>query len=247
MAEHVQDRYFAGFGIASVVLMFAGLIIGSTDHDRTLTITSSPAQVARAIGSPAGSGTWAGAYIELLSFGFFLAFAVWACAKLGGGLLGQVARACATSYATLSIASLAVLDAIAYRSGKGISVQLGRALVTVNEALYVGFVVPRRVLSPVRRRPGAFVGASCARAKRNRRRRDPARDDSRAPRQPRPDELHPLAGLDRRCQYRLGAWNEGTSSRASDAAKRVDRENAARRAETSPRPVSSAGFTSGCA
>jgi hypothetical protein len=138
MNDHLQDRTFAGFGIASVVLMLAGLIIGSTDHDRTITITSSSAEVARAIASPAGSGTWVGAYIELLSFGFFLAFAVWACAKLGGGLLGQIARACATSYATLSIASLALLDAIAYRSGKGMSVQLGSTLVTVNEALYVG-------------------------------------------------------------------------------------------------------------
>jgi hypothetical protein len=138
MNDHLQDRIFAGFGIASVVLMLAGLIIGSTDHDRTITITSSSAEVARAIASPAGSGTWVGAYVELLSFGFFLAFAVWACAKLGGGLLGQIARACATSYATLSIASLALLDAIAYRSGKGMSVQLGSTLVTVNEALYVG-------------------------------------------------------------------------------------------------------------
>ena len=138
MNDHLQDRLFAGFGIASVVLMLAGLIIGSTDHDRTVTITSSSAEVARAIASPAGSGTWVGAYVELLSFGFFLAFAVWACARLGGGLLGQVARACATSYATLSIASLGLLDAIAYRSGKGMSVQLGSTLVTVNEALYVG-------------------------------------------------------------------------------------------------------------
>jgi len=138
MTQHVQDRYFAGFGIASVVLMLAGVIIGSADHNRTLTITSSSAQVARAIASPAGTGTWVGAYVELLSFGFFLAFAVWACAKLGGGLLGQVARACATSYATLSIASLGLLDAIAYRSGKGMSVELGSTLVTVNEALYVG-------------------------------------------------------------------------------------------------------------
>ena len=138
MNDHLQDRTFAGFGIASVVLMFAGLIIGSTDHDRTITITSSSAEVARAIASPAGSGTWVGAYVELLSFGFFLAFAVWACAKLGGGLLGQLARACATSYATLSIASLGLLDAIAYRSGKGMSVQLGSTLITVNEALYVG-------------------------------------------------------------------------------------------------------------
>jgi hypothetical protein len=138
MTEHAQDRYFAGFGIASVVLMLAGVVIGSADHNRTLTITSSSARVAHAIGSPAGSGTWVGAYIELLSFGFFLAFAVWACAKLGGGLLGQIARAFATSYATLSIASLGLLDAIAYRSGKGMSVQLGSTLVTVNEALYVG-------------------------------------------------------------------------------------------------------------
>ncbi len=138
MTEHAQDRCFAGFGIASVVLMLAGVVIGSADHNRTLTITSSSARVAQAIGSPAGSGTWVGAYIELLSFGFFLAFAVWACAKLGGGLLGQIARACATSYATLSIASLGLLDAIAYRSGKGMSVQLGSTLVTVNEALYVG-------------------------------------------------------------------------------------------------------------
>ena len=138
MNDHLQDRLFAGFGIASVVLMLAGLIIGSTDHDRTVTITSSSAEVARAIASPAGSGTWVGAYVELLSFGFFLAFAVWACARLGGGLLGQVARACATSYATLSIASLGLLDAIAYQSGKGMSVQLGSTLVTVNEALYVG-------------------------------------------------------------------------------------------------------------
>lgn len=138
MNDHLQNRLFAGFGIASVVLMLAGLIIGSTDHDRTVTITSSSAEVARAIASPAGSGTWVGAYVELLSFGFFLAFAVWACARLGGGLLGQVARACATSYATLSIASLGLLDAIAYQSGKGMSVQLGSTLVTVNEALYVG-------------------------------------------------------------------------------------------------------------
>ena len=99
MNDHLQDPTFAGFGIASVVLMLAGLIIGSTDHDRTITITSSSAKVARAIASPAGSGTWVGAYVELLSFGFFLAFAVWACAKLGGGLLGQLARACATIYA----------------------------------------------------------------------------------------------------------------------------------------------------
>ena len=76
--------------------------------------------------------------MELLSFGFFLAFAVWACSKLGGGLLGQIAHGAAVSYATLSVASLAVIDAISYRAGHGLNVQLGRTLVSVNEALYVG-------------------------------------------------------------------------------------------------------------
>jgi hypothetical protein len=93
--------------------------------------------VAHALAKPAGSAAWIGAYIELLSFGCFLAFAIWACAKLGGGLLGQIAAAAATSYTTVSIASLAVMDALTYRAGKGMSVQLGSTIVTLNEALYV--------------------------------------------------------------------------------------------------------------
>ncbi len=137
MNERLQDRVFAGFGIVSVALMLAGVGIGSIGHNRTLTISSTPAQVAHALAEPAGVATWIGAYIELLSFGCFLAFAIWACAKLGGGLLGQIARAAATGYTTLSIASLGVMDAIAYRSGKGMDVQLGSTLVAVNQALYV--------------------------------------------------------------------------------------------------------------
>ena len=137
MNDRQQDRFFAGAGIASVVLTLAGFGIGSIGQSRTLTISSTPAQVAHALAEPAGSATWVGAYIELLSFGCFLAFAIWACAKLGGGVLGQIARAAATAYTTLSIASLGLMDAIAYRSGKGIGAQLGSTLVTVNEALYV--------------------------------------------------------------------------------------------------------------
>ena len=44
---------------------------------------------------------WVGAYLELLSVGAFLAFAVWACVKLGGGLLGAIGHAAAAGYATL--------------------------------------------------------------------------------------------------------------------------------------------------
>src|SRR5207247_11322809 len=77
-------------------------------------------------------------YLELLSCGFFLAFALWACAKLGGGLLGRIAGSAATAYAAVGVASLAVGDAIEYRAGHGVGVQLGSALITLNQALYVG-------------------------------------------------------------------------------------------------------------
>jgi len=137
MTQRLHDRLFAGSGIASVALMLAGAGIGTLGHNRNLTISSSPSDVASALAKPASTVYWAGAYIELLSFGFFLAFAIWACAKLGGGVLGQIARAAATGYATVSIGGLAVMDAIAYRSGKGMDIQLGTTLVTLGEALYV--------------------------------------------------------------------------------------------------------------
>jgi hypothetical protein len=138
MNERTQDRLFAVCGIASVALMLAGVGIAALGGREFATISSSPAEITNALAKPAGTALWAGAYIELLSFGCFLAFAIWACARLGGGLLGAIARAAATSYATLSIASLAVGDAIAYRAGHGVGVQLGSALITINEALFVG-------------------------------------------------------------------------------------------------------------
>lgn len=137
MNERTQDRLFAAGGIASVVLMLAGVAIGAAGGRNFATISSSQAQIAHALAKPAGTAVWAGAYIELLSFGCFLAFAVWACAKLGGGLLGTIARTAATSYATLSVASLGLMDAIEYRAGHGMGLQLGTTLITVNEALFV--------------------------------------------------------------------------------------------------------------
>jgi hypothetical protein len=136
MIGRTQDRLFAACGIAFVALELTGVAIGGKTHH--LTVSSTATGIAHALAKPASTLSWVGGYLELLSFGFFLAFAVWACTKLGGGLLGQIARAAGTSYATLSIASLGVVDALSYRAGHGISIQLGRALVTVNEALYVG-------------------------------------------------------------------------------------------------------------
>jgi hypothetical protein len=137
MTERIHDRLFAASGVASVALMLAGVVIGSTGGRQFVTVTSSPSDIAAAIAKPVGTAAWAGAYLEVLSFGCFLAFAMWACTTLGGGLLSQIARAAATSYVTVSLASLAVMDALAYRSGHGIGLQLGTALVTFNEALFV--------------------------------------------------------------------------------------------------------------
>jgi uncharacterized protein YebE (UPF0316 family) len=57
--------------------------------------------------------------------------------RLGGGLLGAIAGAAATGYTTLSIGALGVGDALAYRAGHGMDVQLATTLITLNEAVYV--------------------------------------------------------------------------------------------------------------
>lgn len=139
MDEHTHDRLFAGLGIAFVVLELVGSIIASVGgKTHNLTISSTPTQIAHAVAKSAGTAVWIGAYLEVLSVGAFLAFAVWACAKLGGGLLGAIGRTAATGYSTLIVASLGVTAALAYRAGHGIGVQLATTLVTLNEALYVG-------------------------------------------------------------------------------------------------------------
>lgn len=138
MNERTQDRLFAACGIASVVLLHVGLFLAIASGGAFVTLASSPSKVAHALAKPAGTGVWVGAYLELLSFGAFLAFAVWATAKLGGGLLGAVARSIGTSYAAISIASLCVWGTVEFRAGHGIGTQLATVLSNLNEALYVG-------------------------------------------------------------------------------------------------------------
>src|SRR5438034_5348874 len=124
MNERTQDRLFAGCGIAFVVLGLVGAIIAmAAGKTHSLTISSTPAQIAHAVGKPVSTTVWIGGYLEVLSVGAFLAFAVWACARLGGGLLGAIGRTAATAYAAVTIGSLAVMAAIAYRAGHGMGVQ----------------------------------------------------------------------------------------------------------------------------
>jgi hypothetical protein len=136
MSERTQNRLFAASGIAFVVLELVGFGLGGPTHQ--LTVTSSAAKIADTLGKPAETLSWVGAYLDLLSVGAFLAFAISACTRLGGGLLAQIGRAAATSYAAVMMASLALMDTVAYRAGHGLSVSLGRTLVTANEALFVG-------------------------------------------------------------------------------------------------------------
>ncbi len=137
MKHTSHERLFAAFGIGSVVVELAGVAIGAIGGRPFVTITSSPADVRSAFDSSVGVGVWIGAYLELLSFGMFLAFAIWACARLGGGLLGAIAGAAATGYTTLSIGAVGVGGALAYRAGHGMDVQLATTLITLNEAVYV--------------------------------------------------------------------------------------------------------------
>jgi hypothetical protein len=132
-----HERLFAALGIGSVVAELGGVAIGAIGGRPFVTITSSPADVRSAFDSSVGVAAWIGAYLEMLSFGMFLAFAIWACARLGGGLLGAIAAAAATGYTTLSLGALGVGDALAYRAGHGMDIQLATTLVTLNEAVYV--------------------------------------------------------------------------------------------------------------
>jgi hypothetical protein len=138
MTERLHDCWFALCGIAFVVLELGGAFLAmGTGKTHDLTIGSSDAAISRAISTPVGSGVWAGAYLELLSIGFFLAFAVWAAQRLGGGLLGSVMKLAAAASAGGGIVALAAGDIISYRAGHGMSMDVAKTLITASEAVYV--------------------------------------------------------------------------------------------------------------
>jgi hypothetical protein len=144
MTARSHDRLFALCGVLFVVLELGGAFLAmGTGKTHDLTVSSSASDIAKAIAHPAGVGTWIGAYMEIVSVVFFLAFAVWLVEKLGGGLLGSVARLAAGANAGAGLVALAIGDALSYEAGRGMSVGVARVLVTVNEAVYVStwFVV----------------------------------------------------------------------------------------------------------
>jgi hypothetical protein len=139
MTARLHDRWFALCGIAFVVLELGGTFLSMASgktHD--LTIGSSTAAIAHAIATPVGNGVWAGAYMELLSVGFFLAFAVWLADRLGGGMLGSIVRLAAATGAGGGLGALALMNVISYRAGHGMGMDAAKTLVTASEAIYVG-------------------------------------------------------------------------------------------------------------
>ena len=138
MTARLPDRVFALCGIIFVVLQLGGAFLAmATGKTHSLTVSSTTSDIAKAIAHPVGAGIWIGAYLEILSIPFFLSFAVWAVEKLGGGVLGSVARLAAAANVGGGLVALAIGDAISYEAGHGMSVAVARALVIVNEAVYV--------------------------------------------------------------------------------------------------------------
>jgi hypothetical protein len=137
MNKKRQELLFAASGIGAVVLFHLGFIVTVVGGAATLTPSSTPAQVADALAAPASTTFWMGAYLEMLAVGLFVVFAVWAAARLGGGLIGSAVAGFGVAYAVVTMTSLAVLDAVQLRAGKGIGAQLATALTNVNEGLYI--------------------------------------------------------------------------------------------------------------
>ena len=113
-------------------------MVGSAGGQPSYALDSSSAHIAHELATPVGALGWAGAYLELLSYGCFLAFAAWATARLGGGVLAQLARTAAAAYAADIVASLGLMYGLGDRFGHGLTVPVARAIDAVNEATYVG-------------------------------------------------------------------------------------------------------------
>ena len=135
MNPRTTDRIFAALGGSFVVLTLLGTALAGEVHGGS--VTDSTAKIAARIANPLPIHDWVGGYLEMLSVGCFLAFAAWATARLGGGVLGQLARLFAACYAAVIVGSLGIMYGTGHAYGHGISVPVYRALDAVNTGTYV--------------------------------------------------------------------------------------------------------------
>jgi hypothetical protein len=134
----MKDRWFALCGLASVAVELIGTFIqmGSKDT-HSLTWSSSDASIVKAFSHHATTVVWVGAYLEIISMGLFLAFAIWLCVRLGGGLFGSIGRGMVIANTAVSMVSLALLDTEAYLAGHALPASTERVLVTLNGATFI--------------------------------------------------------------------------------------------------------------
>jgi hypothetical protein len=134
----MKDRWFALCGIASVVVELVGTFIQLSSKDtHSLTWSSSDAAIVKAFSHHATTVVWVGAYLEIVSMGLFLAFAIWLCTRLGAGLYGSIARGMVIANTAVGMVSLALLDTSAYLAGHSLPTSTARVLVTLNGATFI--------------------------------------------------------------------------------------------------------------
>jgi hypothetical protein len=138
MHERTKDRLFALSGVAFVVVELIGTFIAmGSGGTHGLTWSSSTASIAQAFSKPATTLDWVGGYLEMLSMGLFLVFAIWLCARLGGGIVGAIGQGAAIANAAVGGVSLGLLETEAYLAGHGLGISAARVLVTANGATFV--------------------------------------------------------------------------------------------------------------
>ena len=164
----------------------------------------------RASPHPAGTAVWVGAYLELLSFGCFLAFAIWACTQARRRPPRRDRRRGRHRLRHAQHRLARLVDAIEYRAGHGIGLQLATHADHRQRGLYVGtwflsafflLAAAPLALASGRRALGWSAIAIAA---------DHARHHRRLPRQPRPAREPALARLDRLRQHRSRPWRADT-------------------------------------
>jgi hypothetical protein len=150
------DRSLAACGLASVVLVFVGLVVGGRT---TPLITDSVAKTTNYFSSGPSNGEWIGQGIELLGILLVVPFAaaVAAVVRRAGGVaadaLGLTAFGGGLLYTGLSLSpGVAALMAAWYRAGHGFS---GQTAVALNDLRDMTFYLSLAVLA-------VFVAAAAA-------------------------------------------------------------------------------------
>lgn len=135
-------RLGAACGVLSVILALVGVGLTAASGGFIAPIGGSTGEIARAFENPAPTGVWVGAYLSLLAFLLFIAFAarLWVTlrrAEGDPGWLSATAFGSALVFAATTLIALVIGDVAKYRAGSGMDAQVVTALFDLNIALYI--------------------------------------------------------------------------------------------------------------